>query len=74
VHQDRPGRHGKGIQIQVDSQTPILESLIGLTDGVPPGTVMAINNGGSNACPGFVSLQAATLGRAAENGTPFCDT
>src|SRR5213594_2164139 len=55
---------GRSFQIQVDSETPILESLMALTDGGPPGLVRALDNGQSNAGPGMLP-QAATAANAA---------
>src|SRR5437879_6414422 len=42
---------GRSFQIHVDGETPILDSLQAMTDGVPPGMVSAMTNGGSNADP-----------------------
>jgi len=63
---------GRAIQIYVDGETPLLDSLQALTDGIPPGEVTAVTNGESNATPAPHSLQADTLRNAARTGAPFC--
>lgn len=63
---------GRALQIQVDGQIPILDSLQALTDGGPPGIVSALDNGDSNATPGFPSVQAMTMINAAQAGAPLC--
>lgn len=64
---------GRSIKIQVDGETPLLQTLQALTDGVPPGLVQAINDGGSNATPGLLVPQAATAAMAAANGRGLCE-
>ena len=67
---------GRAIQIRVDGEIPILYSLRAISDGNPPGLVSAVSDGGSNAEPGFPSLQAASqamaLMNASQRGSPFC--
>jgi hypothetical protein len=65
---------GRAIQIQVDGETPILDSLQAMTDGNPPGLVSAINDGESNATPAPISVQALTMANAARSGAAFCPT
>src|SRR4051794_6970653 len=40
---------GKALQIQIDGEVPILDSLRAMTDGSAPGIVTAMYDGGSNA-------------------------
>src|SRR5438132_1505022 len=42
---------GRSLQIRVDNQIPILDSLQAITDGAPPGMVTVVNDGNSNASP-----------------------
>jgi hypothetical protein len=65
---------GRAMQIKVDGETPILDSLRALTDGNPPGVVSAITDGGSNATPAPISVQAMTMVDAANSGAAFCPT
>lgn len=65
---------GRAIQIHVDGEIPILDSLRAMTDGNPPGLVSAINDGGSNATPAPISVQVLTMARAAIAGAAFCPT
>jgi hypothetical protein len=65
---------GRALQIQVDGEIPILDSLQALTDGSPPGLVSAMNDGGSNATPAPISVQALTMANAARSGAAFCPT
>src|ERR1022692_4214486 len=62
---------GQSLEIQVDGEIPILDSLQALTDGVPPGIVTAITDGGSNATP--APLQAAVLKNASQTGAALAD-
>jgi hypothetical protein len=63
---------GRAVQIQVDGQIPILESLQALTDGGPPGFVSALTNGGSNATPIMPTPQSMAMIRAARSGAALC--
>ncbi len=63
---------GRALQIQVDGEIPILDSLVALTDGCAPGTVTALDDGESNATPCLATAQAATLALAAERGSALC--
>ncbi|MFN7916984.1 MAG: hypothetical protein U0Q55_16695 [Vicinamibacterales bacterium] len=64
---------GRSMQIDVDGETPILESLMALTDGVAPGIVRAVNNGQSNATPTLPMPQMITATNAAGSGSGFCE-
>jgi len=63
---------GRAMQIQIDRETPILDSLQAMTDGNPPGLVSAINDGGSNATPAPMSVQTLAMANAAKSGVAFC--
>jgi hypothetical protein len=63
---------GEAIQIEVDGETPILSSLEAMTDGVPPGMVSAITDGGSNAEPAPFSIMAMTMSAASAIGAALC--
>jgi len=63
---------GRAIQIQVDGETPILDSLRAMTDGSLPGMVSAITDGGSNATPAPLSIQAMTMASASRSGAALC--
>lgn len=63
---------GRAVEIHVDGETPLLDSLQALTDGMPPGEVTAVTNGESNSTPAPHSFQADNLRNAAAAGAPFC--
>jgi hypothetical protein len=65
---------GRSLQIQIDGEVPILDSLRAMTDGGPPGIVSAINDGSSNCTPAPISIQAVTMMKAARTGAAFCPT
>jgi hypothetical protein len=65
---------GRALEIQIDGEVPILDSLMAMTDGGPPGIVRAINDGGSNCTPAPISIQAVTMMSAARAGAAFCPT
>ena len=65
---------GLSMEIQTDGEVPILDSLQALTDGVPPGLVQAIDNGGSNATPAPFGVMAMTMFKASQSGAAFCPT
>jgi hypothetical protein len=67
---------GRARQIFVDGEIPLLENLMAMTDGDPPGMCSKMANTMSNA--EIVSLflggaQARTLIRAHQNGKPLCE-
>lgn len=67
---------GRARDIRVDGDTPILENLLALTDGAPPGTCSAVSNPTSNAQIAnlFLGLpQIQTLLAAKKSGKPFCE-
>jgi len=64
---------GRSLQFYVDGQVPLLDSLMALTDGVAPGMVAAIYNGGSNATPAPISIQALSLANASASGAALCE-
>ncbi len=63
---------GRGIQIRVDGQVPILDTLIAMTDGSPPGMVSPQDSGQSNAATAG-STQASVFREAARSGAAFCE-
>lgn len=66
---------GRARQILVDGEIPLLENLMAMTDGNPPGVCSKTINNTSNAEIGslFLGPQARTLLTAHERGAPACE-
>lgn len=67
---------GRAREILVDGEIPLLENLMAMTDGVPPGMCSKIANPTSNAqilMLMLVGAQSDTLVRANKSGKPFCE-